>query len=148
MIDLLTEYASLKDLEADREEYRKIAKNRYVERLAEIDNNYPDLDDNIKNIRDDIMVEARSLLGGVYESGEGKVEIQDRVSWEISNKDFLVGWLNTHERRDLWKYEFLKGEVNRICTGLDIAGMELPAGTRKLITPTLVITLPKGEPVV
>lgn len=148
MIDLLTEYASLKDLEAERDLVKQGAKDHLAQRLAEIDAEFPDLDEYITNIRTNIMVEARSLLGGVYESGEGKVEIQDRVSWDIDAPAFLRGWLDEHHRTDLWEYTFKKADINRICTGLDMAGMEIPTGTRKRITPTLVITLPKGEPVV
>lgn len=145
MFDLLTKYESLKRTESAREDLRKEARAALAERLVSIDLTWPDLDKHISLVRSDIQGEVEAL-GGTYEVDGFQVEIQQRPSWEIVNGRLLAQWLDNQSKGDLYDFSFKKADVNKICTGFSIAGMDPPIGIDKKVTPTLVITLPKHDP--
>ncbi len=140
MFEMFNHYGQLKTLEAERDARKKVLKEEHAQQLKEVDADYPMLDENILMDRADIMREVEAL-GGTFEAEFGKAEVQQRPSWEIANETQLVGWLDGKHKADMWGYTFKKGDINKICTGLDMAGLELPYGIKKTLTPTLVITL-------
>ena len=133
-------YAALKVLEEEREARRRAVKERHAAELAALNGDYPDLDDQLRKSREDIQAEV-TAVGGAYETPYGKAEIQFRPSWVIVNDIALAHWLSSQDKDELYSYTFKKAEINKICTGLELANYELPAGIEKVNTPTLVITL-------
>lgn len=145
MFDLLTKYAELKQQEIERDAEIKSLREQLENQIAGLKAYYPNLDKSIADVRSDIQSEVEAL-GGTYEIDGIQVEIQQRPSWEIVNGRLLAQWLDNQSKGDLYEFSFKKSDVNKICTGFSIAGMDPPIGVDKKVTPTLVITLPKHDP--
>jgi len=145
MFELFNRYAQLKTMEEEREERRKDLKAELALRLKDVDAEYPTLDKEIEQVRGVIQGEVNAQPEKIVETDYGKAEIQFRTSWEVWDGYGLSKWLDEKDRSGLYDYTFKKAEVNKICAGLDLAGMPLPTGTKKIETPTLVITLNDTE---
>lgn len=144
MFEMFNHYGQLKTLESERDARKQALKEEHAQQMKAVDVDYPLLDTKIITLRHNIMGEV-DALGGSYEAEFGKAEIQFRPSWEVANAPQLVGWLTEHNKDEFWDYTFKKGDINKICVGVDMAGLELPYGIKKVITPTLVVSLEKHD---
>lgn len=149
-IEFLERYAQLKRQKDQMDEAIAAIKEDADIRIEQVKAEYGNLDTELEILRKRILAEHPGRKNEALDIGyDGLARVQ--VKWlpkvNITSPDKLCVWLDNNNRSHLYKREikFEKKDINKIVEGLNMAGLELPAGISRETEATLYITLVDKE---